>query len=87
MVNSKGNKVANQFIIENGQKTVFQSYQSTIAEYDRKTGILKVFTDWDYSQTTLKYFKKFVEEYTPHEYGTKAQWIRYSENHEKISYM
>lgn len=65
MISSKGNKVANQFIIrdeENG-KTTFQSYASEIITVDRKNKIITVFPDYDYSRTTGKYRNLFFENY------------------------
>lgn len=37
LVNARGNAVPNQFIIETRDKLVFQSYNSIICEYDKKT--------------------------------------------------
>ena len=62
-----GEKVANQFIIEDGHTTVFQSYDSTIV-----TLVYGAFTeitfgaDWDYSRTTGKYRNAFLAEYAPY---------------------
>ena len=52
----------NQFIITGENKTIFQSYDSTIAEIngDRK---LKLFADWDYSHTTLKHLYLFINDF------------------------
>lgn len=53
----------NQFIIFGGDAVVtFQSYQSTIANFD-KNGTLNIFEDWNYSKTTLKYLYLFLEDY------------------------
>lgn len=52
----------NQFIIEGENKTVFQSYNSIIAEID-KNGNLKLGRDWDYSNTTLKHLYLFLNDY------------------------
>lgn len=65
MISSRGNKVANQFVIrddENG-KITFQSYESEIATVDRKNKIITVFPDYDYSRTTGKYRNLFFENY------------------------
>lgn len=53
--------VKNQFIIEDGQKIIFQSYESIIAVKERG----KVTLDeryWDYSKTTGKYRNLFLGE-------------------------
>ena len=63
MTSGKGNKVANQFIINDGQKTTFQSYNSVICVSDGKES--KVYLDqyyWDYSVTTGKYRNQFLGE-------------------------
>ena len=52
----------NQFLIEEGGKKVFQSYNSTIAIVENDKITLGV--DWDYSRTTSKHLYLFLEEYT-----------------------
>jgi hypothetical protein len=61
MLSPQGNPVPNQFIITDGNKTKFQSYDSIIAvkEEGKKTIIGK---DWDYSVTTGKYRNLFLGE-------------------------
>lgn len=56
-----GKPVANQFIITDGDTTVFQSYNSPIATIDRKHGTITLGEDWDYSVTTGKYRNLFFE--------------------------
>lgn len=56
--------VKNQFIIEDDEKIAFQSYDSTIAIYDRKKCLLTLGRNWDYSTTTSKYLYMFIYEYT-----------------------
>ena len=61
MTSNNGNKVANQFIIEDKNKTYFQSYNSIIVL--NKNG--KITLDsyyWDYSVTTGKYRNQFLNE-------------------------
>lgn len=57
-------KVKNQFIIRDGDKAIFQSYNSTIAIVEN-IGIGKVQitlgADWNYSTTTSKYLYMFLE--------------------------
>ena len=58
---SSYNAVACQFIIEVGNKTVFQSYDSIIAVKENgKVTLDKNF--WDYSKTTGKYRNQFLGE-------------------------
>ena len=58
---SSYNAVSNQFIIEVGDKLVFQSYDSIIAVKEHgKVTLDKVY--WDYSSTTGKYRNQFLGE-------------------------
>ena len=70
MTSTSGNKVANQFIIndDNGN-TFFQSYSSMIVKidknYDKAFSHNQVFLDkkyWNYSNTTGKYRNIFLNE-------------------------
>ena len=63
MTSSKGNKIANQFIInfKNGMQ-VFQSYDSTIAIKVLERVITLDKNYWDYSTTTGKYRNQFLNE-------------------------
>lgn len=54
-----GRPVANQFIIEGDGKTIFQSYDSTIAVIDWNEKTVKIGNDWNYSTTTGKYRNMF----------------------------
>ena len=87
LTNQKGNKVENQFLIRDGEKKVFQSYNSKIAEYDIETRELKIFEDWDYSKTTMKYFKQFIENETCYNYGTKANFEKTYKSHDKVKFI
>lgn len=68
MTSSNGNKIANQFIIEDKNKTFFQSYNSIICKKEFKAGIGKIITldsyYWNYSKTTSKYRNIFLGETT-----------------------
>lgn len=57
-----GREVANQFIITDGNKTLFQSYSSPIVEIDRTAKTITVYADWDYSVTTGKYRNQFMSD-------------------------
>lgn len=50
----------NQILIEDGNKTIFQSYNSIIAI--KENGKITLGKDWDYSKTTEKYRNKFLGE-------------------------
>ena len=70
MTSSNGNDVPNQFIIQMGKQTFFQSYNSIIAvkEWGEKTKLDERY--WDYSKTTGKYRNEFLRE-TKRETQTK----------------
>lgn len=57
-----GKPVANQYIITDGDITVFQSYASTIATIDYCEGIITLGEDWDYSVTTGRYRNLFFKD-------------------------
>ena len=62
MTSTRGNKVANQFIINHNGAEYFQSYKSIIAKKSQG----KIYLDeyyWDYSRTTCKYRNEFLGEY------------------------
>jgi len=64
MTSTRGNKVANQFILEYGNYTAFQSYSTLIAVYDHKNDTLYQDENF-YSHTTSKYLNLFIEQYQP----------------------
>lgn len=76
----------------------FQSYKSEIATHRdwnkwdeeqekdvhiKDTLILKG-NMWDYSTTTRRHFKAFINEHTPFSYENKAQWLKEIENNPSI---
>lgn len=61
ITNSRGRKVANQFIITDGNVYTFQSYNSVIAIVDFDNSIITLGSDWNYSTTTSRYRNKFFE--------------------------
>ena len=67
MTSNKGNKIANQFIVDgahyNQQGQFFQSYNSVIAfKPANGSSITLDSTYWDYSVTTSKYRNQFLGE-------------------------
>ena len=52
----------NQFILEDDKKTIFQSYDSIIAVFDKEKRDLTLGCDWDYSRTTLKHLYIFLRD-------------------------
>ena len=63
---SKGNKIANQFVItDDKQNEYFQSYNSMIVKKDYESDQVKIYLDqkyWNYSNTTGKYRNIFLGE-------------------------
>ena len=60
MISRNGNKVVNQFIVTLPENvTVFQSYNTVIAQ-NRNGKIVLDSKALDYSATTLKYLKQFL---------------------------
>jgi len=60
MTSAKGNKIANQFIIDdNNGNTFFQSYNSIICKVNFDEIVLDK-TYWNYSVTTSKYLNIFL---------------------------
>ena len=68
IVNNRGNIVANQFIIYDGLKTYFQSYNSIIVKVERQFQGKEITTldpvYWNYSRTTSKHRSTFLNEST-----------------------
>lgn len=62
LVGNSGRAVANQFVIKDDNRKVFQSYDSAIVEVKWHSDFCEVNIgyDWDYSRTTSKYFKIFL---------------------------
>ena len=70
----------NQFVITytkpNGFRVYsFQSYDSLIAVYDTEDGKLYInWYKWDYSKTTMKHLKMFIEDWTIYNYVDKKSF-------------
>lgn len=56
-----GAKVANQFMIEGDGGEYFQSYETTIGHISQAPNLLLVSDDYNYSKTTSKYFKQWLD--------------------------
>ena len=61
MTSARGNKVANQFIINSEEGCYFQSYNSIIVKIEGREVYLDEYF-WDYSVTTGKYRNDFLGE-------------------------
>lgn len=64
MLSNRGNKVANQFIIEFDNYTAFQSYNTLIAVYSHENDVMYIDKE-KYSCTTSKYLNMFINVYQP----------------------
>lgn len=66
----------NNFTIlkDNIKNLIFFSYNSHIATYDKENEKLYITILWDYSQTTLKQLKNFINNYTSFNYENKKQF-------------
>jgi len=62
MTSSKGNAVANQFLIHTDKGVYFQSYRTIIAFRPNAGKVQLDINAWDYSVTTGKYRNAFLEE-------------------------
>lgn len=75
----------NQFLIRSDNGVTFQSYNSTIATINND-GVLKLYSDWDYSHTTLKHLYLFLNDYLyllNQKIRELIQGLQYSKNKRK----
>lgn len=79
----------NQFVIryrkDQEQIICFQSYRTLIAMYnpvERKMYIN--YNYWDYSKTTSKHLKIFINEYTPFTYESRLEWLKQMQNNPSL---
>jgi len=63
LINDRGNGAMNQFVITWGFNTVFQSYDSMIADVDELTNTITFGKNWNYSRTTGKHRNIFFRDY------------------------
>lgn len=61
LTNKQGNKVANQFKIEDGNKIAFQSYDSLICEIENN--IITFTQKYNFSSTTSKHRNAFLSDF------------------------
>ena len=76
---------AEQTIIEYSDKIVFKSYSSIICEYNPTEKTLLLHADWDYSKTTLFYFRQFIKRFTVYDYETKAKFEKLIKKDDRIT--
>lgn len=61
LINARGNKVVNQFIINHNGEVWFQSYRSVVAHID-SNGVLTLSANWDFSHTTIRHLYNFLRQ-------------------------
>lgn len=87
MVSPKGNKVPNQFLIDANDTVYFQSYNTVICAFYRPSKTLYLNEQyWDYSKTTLKYLKIFINENTSFYYETLRDFRKLIISEPKIEF-
>lgn len=86
MTNSRGRKVANQFIITNGNVYTFQSYDSVIAVVNFDNSTITLGSDWNYSTTTSRYRNAFFETLGLDEMSDTASIKEAIKNGENVGY-
>ena len=72
-----GRPVANQFVITDCGRILFQSYESPIVEIDHNNMTITVYPHYDYSVTTAKYRNEFMSEHGFAKMATKKSFERY----------
>lgn len=60
IINSRGNAVPNQFVIDDDKGQTFQSYRTIIANISPAGVVTLDENSWDYSVTTLRHLKTFL---------------------------
>jgi ribonucleotide reductase beta subunit family protein with ferritin-like domain len=53
----------NQYVVTIGSEIYFQSYETIIAKVDKNKNVI-LSNYWNYSRTTLKWLKVFLQKYT-----------------------
>ena len=81
ILESKNNLV----IIREDEKTSLYSYKTWIATFNSETKELQLNNIyWDYSRTTLKQLKDFINYYTCYTYASKKDFTQYMEHCQEI---
>lgn len=68
ILNNSNNMVV---LKDNINNLIFFSYKSHIATFDKYNNKLYINNLWNYSQTTMKQFKNFINDYTTFYYESK----------------
>ncbi len=76
----------NLTILDDGAFYYLFSYNSKIAIYCENSKSLAIGKNWDYSQSTLKHLKHFINNYTAYTYENKQQFKKFIENNPLCAY-
>ena len=63
IINDRNRAVANQFILFDDDRTIFQSYDSTIIVLLDSKNEMYIYPDYDYSMTTGRYRNMFLRDW------------------------
>lgn len=70
----------NYIVEKNANNIILYSYTSLIAIFNVENQRLNLTKLWDYSQTTLKQLKEFINNYTIYKYTTKKEFEKTIDN-------
>lgn len=66
LINERGNRVTNQFVIEKENSIAFQSYDSMVCEIRPASmdfeKVVVFGKNWDYSRTTMRHLNNFLKQ-------------------------
>ena len=86
ITNGRGRKVANQFIITDGNVYTFQSYNSVVAVVDFDNSTITLGGDWNYSTTTARHRNNFFSTLGLDEMSNTASVRKAIKNEEVAGY-
>lgn len=80
LINANGNANANQFVINDGNKIYFQSYDSIVCKIEN--GKVELGKDWNYSNTTSKHLYTFLKQNGFYELANRKAILKAIKNKE-----
>ena len=63
MLTNSGRNAPNQFMIYSEDCIIFQSYETPIARYNKRSDKLEIVENWEHSSTTTRYLCKFIDQW------------------------
>lgn len=69
MLTNSWRRAPNQFMVYSDDYITFQSYETPIARYNKRSADLEIVENWEHSSTTTRYLCKFID-----------QWISFKPN-------